>query len=93
MIDPQNRLGGSPAERRAVYRDRSPLFQVENSTSVLVHLADNDEDVTIEDGRQMVDALRARKPSLAVTKIYSAPPGGPTSTAASIRRPSSREHT
>ena len=43
---------------------------------VLVHIADNDEDVNIEEGMQLVDALRARKPSLATTKVYAYPPGG-----------------
>ena len=77
LIDPQNRLGGTPAERREVYRDRSPLFHVDKLTMpVLVHLADNDEDVTIEEGMQLVDALRARKPSLSTTKVYASPPGG-----------------
>ena len=77
LIDPRNRFGGTPAERREVYRDRSPLFQVDKLTvPVLVHLADNDEDVTIEEGIQLVDALRARKPSLATTKVYAQPPGG-----------------
>jgi len=79
LIDPQNRFGGTPAERRDVYRDRSPLFQVDRLTiPVLVHFADNDEDVTIEEGMQLVDALRARKPALATTRVYSAPPGGHT---------------
>jgi dipeptidyl aminopeptidase/acylaminoacyl peptidase len=55
----------------------APLFQIDKlNVPVLVHLADNDEDVTIEEGMQLVDALRARKPSLAVTKIYNAPAGG-----------------
>ena len=77
LIDPRNRFGGTPAERREVYRDRSPLFQVDKLTvPVLVHLADNDEDVTIEEGMQLVDALRARKPSLSTTKVYASPPGG-----------------
>jgi dipeptidyl aminopeptidase/acylaminoacyl peptidase len=77
LIDPRNRFGGTPAERREVYRDRSPLFQVDRLTvPVLVHLADNDEDVTIEEGMQLVDALRARKPSLSTTKVYASPPGG-----------------
>ena len=77
LIDPQNRMGGTPAERREVYRDRSPLFHVDKLTMpVLVHLADNDEDVTIEEGMQLVDALRARKPSLSTTKVYASPPGG-----------------
>ena len=77
LIDPRNRFGGTPAERREVYRDRSPLFNVDKLTvPVLVHIADNDEDVTIEEGMQLVDALRARKPSLATTKVYASPPGG-----------------
>jgi dipeptidyl aminopeptidase/acylaminoacyl peptidase len=77
LIDPRNRFGGTPAERREVYRDRSPLFQVDKLTvPVLVHLADNDEDVTIEEGMQLVDALRARKPSLSTTRVYASPPGG-----------------
>lgn len=77
LIDPGNRFGGTPAERREVYRDRSPLFQVDRlAVPVLVHVADNDEDVTIEESMQLVDALRARKPALAVTKVYAAPPGG-----------------
>src|SRR6266849_6284796 len=28
-IDPQNRLGGLPSERRSIYTERSPLFQVD----------------------------------------------------------------
>ena len=77
LIDPRNRFGGTPAERREVYRDRSPLFNVDKLTvPVLVHIAANDEDVTIEEGMQLVDALRARKPSLATTKVYASPPGG-----------------
>jgi dipeptidyl aminopeptidase/acylaminoacyl peptidase len=77
LIDPRNRFGGTPAERREVYRDRSPLFHVDKLTvPVLVHIADNDEDVTIEEGMQLVDALRARKPSLATTRVYASPPGG-----------------
>jgi dipeptidyl aminopeptidase/acylaminoacyl peptidase len=77
VIDPQNRFGGTPAEKRDVYKERSPLFQVDKlEIPVLVHLADNDEDVNIEEGMQLVDALRARKPALADTKIYQSPAGG-----------------
>ena len=77
MIDPQNRLGGLPAERRAIYRDRSPLFHVDDlQIALLVHIAENDEDVNIEEALPLVDALRARKPSLADTKVYARPPGG-----------------
>lgn len=77
LIDPQNRFGGLPNEKPAVYRERSPLFQVDRlQIPLLVHVADNDTDVNIEEGMQLVDALRARKPDLADTKVYSAPPGG-----------------
>ena len=38
----------------------------------------NDEDVNIEEDMQLVDALRARKPQLAETKVYDNPPGGHT---------------
>ena len=77
VIDPHNRLGGPPAENRAVYRDRSPLFHVDRlRVPLLVHFADNDEDVNIEEGMQLVDALQARKPRLAETKIYRNPQGG-----------------
>jgi dipeptidyl aminopeptidase/acylaminoacyl peptidase len=77
LIDPQNRFGGSPNEKPAIYKDRSPLFQVDRlQIPLLVHLADNDTDVNIEEGLQLVDALRARKPDLAETRIYQNPPGG-----------------
>jgi dipeptidyl aminopeptidase/acylaminoacyl peptidase len=77
LIDPQNRFGGTPNEKPAVYRERSPLFQIDRlQIPLLVHLADNDTDVNIEEGMQLVDALRSRKPDLAETKIYQAPPGG-----------------
>jgi dipeptidyl aminopeptidase/acylaminoacyl peptidase len=76
-IDPQNRLGGSPAEQREAYRDRSPLFQVEKlQVPVLVHATKNDADVNIEEAMQLIDALRARKADLAETKVYENPKGG-----------------
>jgi dipeptidyl aminopeptidase/acylaminoacyl peptidase len=76
-IDPQNRFGGSPSEKPQAYRDRSPLFHVDRlQIPVLVHVADNDEDVEIDEAMQLVDALRARKPDLADVKVYRNPPGG-----------------
>src|SRR5204863_9544086 len=46
MIDPQNRFGGLPSEKPQVYKDRSPLFQVDKlQIPLLVHLTDNDTDV------------------------------------------------
>lgn len=77
LIDPNNRLGGTPAQRPAVYRDRSPLFQVDRLRIPLrVHIADNDQDVNIEEGLQLVDALRARQAGLAETEVYESPSGG-----------------
>jgi dipeptidyl aminopeptidase/acylaminoacyl peptidase len=77
VIDPQNRFGGLPSERPNVYKYRSPLFQVDKlRIPLLVHFADNDPDVNIEEGMQLVDALRARKPTLAETKVYQNPIGG-----------------
>ncbi len=77
VIDPQNRLGGLPSEKPQVYKDRSPLYSVDKlQIPLLVHVARNDEDVNIEEGMQLVDALRSRKASLAQTKVYDNPPGG-----------------
>jgi dipeptidyl aminopeptidase/acylaminoacyl peptidase len=76
-IDPANRFGGLPAERREVYKERSPLFQVDKlKTPLIVHVARNDNDVNIEEAMQLVDALRSRKPELSETKIYDSPKGG-----------------
>jgi dipeptidyl aminopeptidase/acylaminoacyl peptidase len=76
-IDPQNRFGGTPSERPDVYRYRSPLFHVDDlQIPLLVHVADNDEDVDFDEAMPLVDALRARKPDLAEVKVYHNPPGG-----------------
>ena len=79
LMDPHNRFGGTTSEHPEIYRERSPLFQVDKlQIPLLVHMAENDEDVNIEEGMQLIDALRARKASLADTKVYKAPPGGHT---------------
>ena len=76
-IDPQNRFGGGPVEQPGVYRERSPLFQVDRiRIPILVHVADNDEDVEIDESMPLIDALRVRKPSLASVKVYHSPVGG-----------------
>jgi dienelactone hydrolase len=79
-IDPQNRYGGLPGDSPAldqVYKERSPLFLVDTiQTPVIVHVTKNDQDVNIEEDMQLVDALRARKPDLAETKVYEDPLGG-----------------
>jgi dienelactone hydrolase len=75
-IDPHNRFGGTPFERPEAYRERSPVFHVDKLTiPLLVHVAGNDDDVTIEEGMQVVDALRTKKPHLSTTKVYDNPAG------------------
>ena len=77
LIDPHNRFGGPPARRMDVYRQRSPFFQIDRlQTPLLVHVAENDDDVTPEESRPFIDALRARKPELADVKVYERPFGG-----------------
>ena len=76
-IDPRNRFGGTPSQRPEIYRNRSPLFWVDRlQIPLLVHVADNDEDVDLDEAMPLVDALRARKPALSDVKIYRNPPGG-----------------
>jgi dipeptidyl aminopeptidase/acylaminoacyl peptidase len=76
-IDPANRYGGLPHQNRQTYKDRSPAYQVDKiEIPTLVHITRNDTDVVLEEAMQLVDALRARKPFLAETKIYDAPVGG-----------------
>lgn len=78
-IDPQNRIGGLPNENRDEYIRRSPVYHVDSlQIPLIVHLTENDRDVNIEEAMQLVDALNARKPQLAQTKIYKNPPGGHT---------------
>ena len=70
-------IGGLPFEKREEYIKRSPLYRVDSlRTPMLVHVATNDTDVDFVEAVQMVDALRARKPHLAETKIYVDPPPG-----------------
>ena len=79
LMDPHNHFGGTPSEKPEIYKERSPLFQVDKlQIPLLVHMAENDEDVNIEEGMQLIDALRARKSTLADTKVYKSPAGGHT---------------
>ena len=60
-----------------MYKERSPLFGVDRlQIPLLVAVATNDQDVNIEESMPLIDALRARKPQLAETKVYENPPGG-----------------
>ncbi len=73
----QSGIGGLPFEKRDEYIRRSPLYKVDSlRVPILVHVATNDTDVDFVEDVQMVDALRARKASLAETKIYVDPPPG-----------------
>ncbi len=82
LIDPAHRVFGDSPESEPdtdVYKDRSPLFQVEKlRIPLLVHVARNDRDVDIEEDLPLVEALRRLKPRLAETKIYDHPIGGHT---------------
>jgi dipeptidyl aminopeptidase/acylaminoacyl peptidase len=79
LIDPANRYGGLPNEKPEVYKDRSPLYQIDKlQIPLYVAVARNDQDVNIEEDMQLVDALRSRKPNLTETTVYDNPPGGHT---------------
>jgi dipeptidyl aminopeptidase/acylaminoacyl peptidase len=73
----QQSIQGLPFERRELYVERSPVYQVDNiNIPVLVHLATNDQDVNFVEAEMLVNALRVKKPELAETRIYVDPPGG-----------------
>jgi dipeptidyl aminopeptidase/acylaminoacyl peptidase len=80
LIDPSHRVfGTSPQSKPEVYRQRSPLFQVDKlRIPLLVHVVRNDQDVEIDEDMPLVEALRAQKPQLSVTKVYDHPVGGHT---------------
>jgi len=67
----QQRIQGLPFEKRDVYIERSPYYQVDKlTTPLLVHIATNDEDVDFEEASMLVYKLRATKPDITETKIY-----------------------
>jgi dipeptidyl aminopeptidase/acylaminoacyl peptidase len=73
----QSAIGGLPHERQEEYIRRSPLYSVDNlRVPILVHVATNDDDVNFVEDEQMVNALRAKKPDLAETKVYVDPASG-----------------
>jgi dipeptidyl aminopeptidase/acylaminoacyl peptidase len=73
----QKRIGGLPFERRDIYVQRSPLYHVDKlEVPLLVHVATNDDDVNFVEAEQLINALRAKKPDLAETKVYLDPPSG-----------------
>lgn len=71
----QKRIGGAVHERRRLYVERSPLYQIDRlQTPLLVHVADNDRDVDFVEAQQLIHALEYKKPHLAETRIYVNPP-------------------
>lgn len=80
LFSTQSRIMGLPFERRQVYIERSPYYQVDRlETPLLVHVATNDTDVDFEEASMLIYKLRVLKPDLAETKIYEDPTPGPTS--------------
>jgi dipeptidyl aminopeptidase/acylaminoacyl peptidase len=73
----QARIRGLPFERREIYVERSPVYQVDRlQVPILVHVATNDDDVDFVEAEMFVHALQVKKPDLAETKIYVDPQGG-----------------
>ena len=71
----QKRIGGDVHERRRIYIERSPLYQIDRlQTPLLVHVADNDQDVDYVEAQQLIHALEYKKPHLAETRVYVNPP-------------------
>jgi dipeptidyl aminopeptidase/acylaminoacyl peptidase len=88
----QRDLSGLPFEQRAEYVKRSPYYHVDSlMRPLLVHVASNDTDVNFEEARPLIDALVARKPGLAETKIYWDPTPGPSSVGHTFNRRVDRE--
>lgn len=76
----QEGLRGLPFERRDEYIKRSPYYSVDSlARPILVHVATNDTDADFVESQPYIDALRARKPELAETKVYVNPTPGPAS--------------
>ncbi len=58
---------------------------------MLVHVATNDTDVDFVEGQMLIDALNARKPQWAETKVYVNPTPGPASVGHTFNRRLNRE--
>lgn len=85
-------LRGLPFENRAEYIRRSPYYWVDSlKYPILVHVATNDEDVNFEEAQPLVDALQARQPQLAETKVYVNPTPGPVSVGHTFSRRVNRQ--
>lgn len=77
LFSTQKRIQGLPFERRELYIERSPVYQVDGlRVPLMVQVATNDEDVDFVESEMFIHALQVKKPDLAETKIYEDPPGG-----------------
>ncbi len=75
QFESQTRIGGSVHEARNAYVERSPIYQIDKlQTPLLVHVADNDQDVNFEEAQQLIHTLEYAKPDLAETRVYVDPP-------------------
>lgn len=88
----QERVRGLPFERREIYVERSPYYQVDKlEVPLLVHVATNDTDVNFEEAEPLIYKLQALKPHLSETKIYVDPTPGPSSAGHTFARRVNRE--
>jgi len=72
----QRGFGGPASQKLENYLDRSPFYHAAKlQTPLLIHAADNDDDVNILETRRLIDALKAAGKQFE-HEIYSAPPGG-----------------
>jgi dipeptidyl aminopeptidase/acylaminoacyl peptidase len=86
------RVEGLPFEKREIYKERSPYYQVEKlQVPLLVHVATNDADVNFEEAEPLIYKLNVLKPHLSETKIYVNPTPGPASQGHTFSRRVNRE--
>lgn len=72
----QKGFGGPPEQKMEVYLERSPYYQAAKlQTPLLIHAADNDDDVNIIETQHLIDALKAAGKKFEY-EIYKNPPGG-----------------
>jgi dipeptidyl aminopeptidase/acylaminoacyl peptidase len=77
LFSTQERIGGLPHERRDLYIERSPVYQVDAlRVPLMVHVATNDDDVDFVEAEMFLHALQVKQPELAETRVYVDPPGG-----------------
>jgi dipeptidyl aminopeptidase/acylaminoacyl peptidase len=73
----QERFRGLPHDNFEMFKAASMVYHVDKLTvPLLVHVADNDEDVLWEEGELLVNTLKVKKPDLAEVQVYHNPPGG-----------------